>query len=629
MKVVGKTHIWASLLLWFLLLCGGKELNSMPLVEFSSKFKKTEARADRNVFYHDYKKALKLYTHLLNSNIEKEDELRIKLKIAQMYVSIRNGDLALPYYEDIIREKISIITVDDACNLVEILRREDNSRKAEQLVRLFAKNPSFSENTRFRNLFVATTELDRYKGDSSGYLVKNMPFNTKSSDFWIGFYGDTMLYITNDRYSDTLRNFFKGALFYTFDGFKSEVYDKIRPKYQAGPAAFSNDGLYMIFTDNRYGQYSVPRKLKPGEVILNSLQLTQATYNEKKRKWENLEVVFKDNEAVSFCHPCLLPDGKTLIFCSNMKGGYGGMDLYKASWNESRKSWENIVNLGAYVNTENDELYPFYEQGQLYFASNGHVGLGGFDIYEARFFEGGIVEGTLSHFPYPINSTFNDFAVSLEKGRGKGYFTSDRRGGKGLDDIYSFTRMRTNLEGLGDLELANKGALDLGNGKILSMQDIKAIGLSRESIPDTVLYKAILDTSLLATIYFDFDSYRLNEESEQLLEEFVSSEVVAKDFSIMLIGYADEIGSEKYNDILSRERSSEVKKWLINKGFSEQLLISIGRGQIKLSDNEMSDFLNKSGVIPQEIPQSGLKVPLKSKLKIARRVEVKLFKWSE
>ena len=128
---------------------------------------------------------------------------------------------------------------------------------------------------------------------------------------------------------------------------------------------------------------------------------------------------------------------KYLYFASDMKGGFGGKDIWMVK-KMKRDEWSEPINLGNQINTSGDELFPFiHADGSLYFASNGHVGMGGMDIYKAEF----DTEGTLlsiSNMKSPINSPLDDFGIIFEGKDERGYFSSNRSGGKGGDDIYQF-----------------------------------------------------------------------------------------------------------------------------------------------------------------------------------------------
>ena len=174
------------------------------------------------------------------------------------------------------------------------------------------------------------------------------------------------------------------------------------------------------------------------------------------------------DDVTTFSHPCISEDGKLLYFASDMKGGYGGKDIWMVK-KTKRDEWSEPINLGDQINTSGDELFPFiHADGALYFASNGHVGMGGMDIYKGEF----DLEGTLlsiSNMKSPINSPQDDFGIIFEAKNEVGYFSSNRSGGKGGDDIYQFT--------LPSLELNITGvAIDANTNSIVTGASLSLMG---------------------------------------------------------------------------------------------------------------------------------------------------------
>ena len=154
------------------------------------------------------------------------------------------------------------------------------------------------------------------------------------------------------------------------------------------------------------------------------------TYESDKENWKKPLVFNYDQPNYSFMHPSISETGKILFFASDMPGGYGGMDLYFCIQKDGK--WSSPINLGEEVNTSEDEIYPFYKDGELYFSSNGHAGYGGFDIF--RSMQKGIHWTAPKNLEAPINSSRND--ISYTEIEGKAYFSSNKKGGKGGHDIY-------------------------------------------------------------------------------------------------------------------------------------------------------------------------------------------------
>jgi peptidoglycan-associated lipoprotein len=143
-------------------------------------------------------------------------------------------------------------------------------------------------------------------------------------------------------------------------------------------------------------------------------------------------------DSVSVGHPAISQDDQVLIFASDMPGGYGGKDLWLSLYDKPKKTWGAPINLGSEINTAGDEMFPYLRKnGKLYFSSNGHVGMGGLDIFEASK-SGEMLWGDVENMKYPINTNAHDYGIIFQNGDDKGFLTSNRSGGKGQDDIYAF-----------------------------------------------------------------------------------------------------------------------------------------------------------------------------------------------
>ncbi len=219
---------------------------------------------------------------------------------------------------------------------------------------------------------------------------------------------------------------------------RTETYSKtLESKYHEAAVSLDEGESTIYFTRNNY----LEGKLGKSEDRIVKLKI----YSSKKEgdKWGNpVELPFNSNE-YSVAHPTLSADGKKLYFASDMPGGFGGMDLYVSE--EDGGKWGPPRNLGPQVNTEGHEIFPSYHSGRLYFSSDGHIGLGGLDIYYTDD-KGNDQWGEVVNIGYPVNSISDDFGISLNKEGKFGYFTSDRAGGAGRDDIYSFCKVAAPVE---------------------------------------------------------------------------------------------------------------------------------------------------------------------------------------
>lgn len=212
---------------------------------------------------------------------------------------------------------------------------------------------------------------------------------------------------------------------------------KINSKFHDGPVSFSKDYKEIFFTRNNV----VGSKVGKDDDGIVRLKV----YNSKRTgdTWGDLESLPFNSDEYSVAHPALSADGTKLYFSSDMPGGFGGMDLYVAYLENGR--WSPPINLGPTVNTEGNEVFPFiHEDGTLYFASDGHTGLGGLDLFYSV--DNGGAFSVPVNVGYPVNTSSDDFSLILNPEKTHGYFSSNRSGGSGGDDIYSFTKFAVNVK---------------------------------------------------------------------------------------------------------------------------------------------------------------------------------------
>lgn len=213
--------------------------------------------------------------------------------------------------------------------------------------------------------------------------------------------------------------------------------------YHLGPISFSPDGSQAYFSAT-----DLDNKAESDD---GSLRLKIYKIDKKGKSWtEPKGVVFNDEE-YNVTHPSLSADGTMLFFSSDMPGGFGGMDLYVSYMEDGR--WSIPVNLGPTINTEGDEAFPYISgegaSAVLYFSSNGHIGLGGFDLYMSKENYGTWMEPT--NLGFPVNSNYDDLSITMNADRTHGYFSSNRNGlssepNSGGDDIFSFTKLSVSIE---------------------------------------------------------------------------------------------------------------------------------------------------------------------------------------
>jgi outer membrane protein OmpA-like peptidoglycan-associated protein/tetratricopeptide (TPR) repeat protein len=212
---------------------------------------------------------------------------------------------------------------------------------------------------------------------------------------------------------------------------KIEQFSKtLNTKYHEGPVTFFKDYKKLVFTRNNYNK----GKSRTGSDGVNKLKLYMASDNGKN--WGNVKELPFNSDDYSCGHPALSPDDTKLYFVSDMPGGFGGTDIYVVEYRDD--AWSSPVNLGREINTEGNEMFPYMdENGNMYFSSDGHEGLGGLDVFYVEMRDG-IPLSDIQNLGTPINSEKDDFGFIADSKRSSGYFSSNRKRGFGDDNIYSF-----------------------------------------------------------------------------------------------------------------------------------------------------------------------------------------------
>lgn len=322
-------------------------------------------------------------------------------------------------------------------------------------------------------------------------------------------------------------------------------------------------------------------------------------------------------DSVVAAHPALSPDGSTLYFVSDIKGGFGSKDIWSVTRTGDGNSWSQPVNLGPDINTGGDELFPYVrDDGSLYFASDGHIGMGGLDIFRAVQQPDG--SWVVQNMRAPVNSAADDFAITFEAGNERGIFSSSRKG-RGNDELYSFEMppLRFNVTGLvkdekegtpvagavvqliasdgsnlqaetgtgGDFRFALKPEVDyifLASKRGYLNGKEKETTRSQEKSRDymvTILLTAIDEPIELPNIFYDFGKWDLRPESMVSLDKLVETLNDNPNVTIELMSHTDSRDTEEYNLDLSQKRAQSVVTYLIEKGIEPERLQPKGYGE--------------------------------------------------
>ena len=277
------------------------------------------------------------------------------------------------------------------------------------------------------------------KRDSVNYQILNVSLNTKGSDIGPAFYKDQLIFSSTSIGNNSGVNYKWNDLPYLhlysakIDPFTGDLTSpepfapKLKTAYHDGPVSFDPKNKLIYFTRNNFvkGHTSKSKKgIVNLKIFLGKLEGDQ---------WKLTGAFPYNSDEYSVGHPSIDTSGTTLYFASDMPGGYGKSDLYSSILTNGQ--WSKPLNLGPEINTDGNEFFPFISNdGALYFASDGHGGLGGLDIYSSVPVGGGFNE--IHNMGYPVNSAHDDFGLALDSTGLKGYFSSNRSEGKGDDDLY-------------------------------------------------------------------------------------------------------------------------------------------------------------------------------------------------
>jgi len=395
---------------------------------FAQEKSSEELKGDTYSFNYSFDKAIESYTHTKHLSLEGQRRL------AESYHNIDQNIQSEAVYSKLISEAVGILP-EDYYNYAMILKINGKYDEASKWMDKFIKLKP--DDLRAKDYAANKNELANLLKDNGKYKIEHLNINTAALDFGTCYYKNKIVFVSTRaahkliarKYNWTRKSFWNMYISEVDNGqLKApEIFDKsLDGKWHNGPASFSNEGSFMAFTRNDYHN-----KSKDGVV---ELKIYFSSY--KEGKWSKPEPFFLNNEKYSVGHPCLTSDGNTMYFTSDMSGGYGGTDIYRITKDEKGK-WGKPENLGDKINTEGDEMFPFFEENKniLFFASNGRFGLGGLDIFSCMINGNGF--GPVYNAGFPLNTQYDDYAVILNYKIGKGYFSSDRNGGSGGDDIYS------------------------------------------------------------------------------------------------------------------------------------------------------------------------------------------------
>ena len=576
---------------------------------------------------------------------ERQQRGQRALKMAECYRRINYTQKAIAAYNNAIRYKQTDSMT--YLHLAQQLMKNAQYKEAEKQFQTALDSMGNNASTELRTL--ATTGLRSaqkapgWKKEGSDYTIKRENlFNSRRADYSPVLGGED-----NDRlFFTSTRNQAKGDelsgitgtknadIFYSQKDDKGkwqrpEVIDtELNTDWDEGACCLSPDGRTMYLTqcktDPDYPRFA-----------------TIVTSQRSDAAWSKATELKMTNDTLStFAHPAVSPDGQWLYFVSDMPGGMGGYDIWRVRLTTSGVG--GVENVGAPINTAGDEKFPtFRPNGDLYFSSDGHEGMGGLDIYIAKPNSNG---WRIEHPGFPLNSQGDDFGMTFEGMKNQGFFSSNRGDGKGWDHIYSFynpeiiqtvkgwvyeqdgyeltqavvymvgndgTNMKLSVKGDGSFTQEIKAGVDyvlLGTCKgFLNHQEHIKVGPVKKSEEYVLQFPLASITApvLIDNIFYDFDKATLRPESASALDELVVLLKENPNVTIELSAHTDYKGSAEYNKRLSQRRAESVVKYLTEHGVENERLTPVGYGKempkmIRKKVAERYPFLKENDVLTEE-----------------------------
>ena len=579
----------------------------------------------------------KAYTQ--TSNKDRAFKGKCAMKMADCYRRINFTSKAIAAYNNALRYK------------------QDDSLTQLYLGQLYMRNGNYKEATKHfqaaidsmrlpdegirlaKNGLKAAQLAPEWKKQGSDYTVKREAlFNSRRAEYSPMLAGDE----DNQLYFTSTRNQAQGDEYSGITGsmaadiFMSQKDDKgkwgkpqaidseLNSVFDEGACSFTPDGRTMYLTqcktDPDYPRYA-----------------TIVVSNRSDAAWSKpTEVMIAKDTLSSFAHPAVSPNGEWLYFVSDMPGGLGGYDIWRCRL-LSNNSVGAPENLGEPVNTPGNEMFPtFRPNGDLYFSSDGHPGMGGLDIFIAK-------GKTIEHPGFPLNSQGDDFGMTFEGRFNKGFFCSSRGDARGYDHIYSFfnpeivqtvkgwvyeqdgyeltaaqvymvgndgTNQKLSVRGDGSFTQEIKAGVDYVflatcKGFLNHQEELRVAPVTKSE--EYVLQFPLANISapvLIENIFYDFDKATLRPESQTALDELVNLLNENPNITIELSAHTDYKGSDQYNERLSQRRAESVVNYLIDHGIASDRLTPKGYGEgkpkkIKRKVAEKYPFLKEGDVLTE------------------------------
>ncbi len=582
-------------------------------------------KADKYFQEFSYDKAVKAYERIEDKNAD------IYRNLAKSYLMLGDTGKSEDNYSQLMSTgKYKPEDVYDYASVLLMNKKYDEAanwmqkyaklKPQDSRARAFMENPLY-----YRDLLKSDLKVQ----------LTNQDINTKYEDFSPTYYKDNQVVFASSRDNKLLVNRkWNGNRQPYLDLYVADLesgntlsnplkFDKnVNKKYHDAPATFNKEGDYMVVTRNIYDE----KNLKDNKLWLYDSHLQYEQY------WSAPRPLHFNDKTYSCGQASMTPDGQVMYFASDMPGGFGGTDIYKVTRN-SDGSWGEPVNLGARINTEGNEMFPYFDSkgGYLFYSSNGLPGLGGLDIFVSKERRDGSYTKPLN-MGSPINSNRDDFSF-IYKEDGSGFLSSNRSGGKGDDDIYGFSNLNKFKDKIQDCYLSGtitdkrtQQALDFARvilydyqGKELGSFETKQDGKYMYPVDCGSVYKVVvlhdgykkaqsdIDTKSFNTseivkdfalekpmedpnkglcdhkiqpLYYDLDKFYIRYNDKVKLDEIVTLMNKYPQMVLEVASHTDARASKPYNVTLSHNRTNSVVNYLVEHGINKDRIVAKWFGEI-------------------------------------------------
>lgn len=594
----------------------------------------------------EYFTAIDQFKDAYQKTTDKKEKLHMAYYIAECYRKMDNAPQAALWYGKVIAKDyenpLSVLYYADALRMNQ--NYEEAKSQYQRYKELVPDDPRGSDG------MLSCDFALQWMDQPTGYQVEEMKFiNSKNNDY-SPFYARSdyqELFFTSSR-DETTGNAEHGGTGQQFSDVFFSVMDKkgkwstplplpetVNTEAEEGTPFFSSDYNTLYFT-----RCNVSKRKALGCEIFSARR--------DGDRWTDVQSLGLADDSTVIAHPALSPDELTLYFVSDMSGsiqsseGTNSKDIWMVTRSGTNAKWGRPVNLGSPVNSPGDEFFPYvHADGTLYFSSDGHIGMGGLDIFKAVKSESG--QWQVENMKYPINSAADDFGIIFENDRESGYFSSSRKGKTG-DDIYSFLLPPLKFSIVGVVKdektdeiiaealiksIGSDGiTLDTKTGRdgifrftlkpgtdyvfiaektgyLKGKERESTKGIAQSTEFKTEIYLASIEAPIeVENIFFDLDKADLRPESMVSLDKLVETLNDNPNIVIELGSHTDARATDAYNMDLSRRRAQSVVNYLIEKGISRDRLVAKGYGEsqpktVDKQDNASYSFLPVGTVLTE------------------------------